>query len=94
MDENTRRIMSNTDNPLTDERIRYYVNFLKEQLRLKYTHIKEAYLALASHGMIGYKQVQDFLRSYSCHLTDKEALLVIQNLSPGTDGLISYDKFI
>ncbi|KPI87274.1 hypothetical protein ABL78_3669 [Leptomonas seymouri] len=93
-DEGTQRILAGTDKETTEERIKSLVLLLRQQLNLKFTHASEAYLALAPQGTFGYVQVKEFLRACSCNLSDEEALLIVQNLCPGTNGVISYNDFL
>lgn len=93
-DEGTQRILAGTDKEITPDRIRYLVLLLRQQLNLKFTHASEAFLALAPQGTFGYAQVKEFLRACSCNISDEEALLLVQNLFPGTSGVISYDDFL
>lgn len=93
-DEGTQRILAGTDKEITPDRIRYLVLLLRQQLNLKFTHASEAFLALAPHGTFGYAQVKEFLRACSCIISDEEALLLVQNLFPGTSGVISYEDFL
>eukprot|EP00796_Vickermania_ingenoplastis_P013468 gene13468-9276_t len=94
MDEGTRRILEGTDKPVTEEKIRDYIASIKQQLKLKYESPKEAFMALAPQGTFGYRQVKEFLRSCSCDITDDEAILIVQNLSPESHGVITYDAFL
>lgn len=93
-DEGTRRILTGTDKAITEDRIKYLVLLLRQQLSLKFTHVNEAFLALAPQGTLGYAQLKEFLRACSCNISDEEALLLVQNLFPGTSGVISYDDFL
>lgn len=94
MDECTKRILEGTDKPLTQAKIKNYIVSLKRQIALKYESPKEAFMALAPQGTFGYRQVKEFLRSCSCDITDDEAILIIQNLSPESNGVITYDGFL
>ncbi|CAJ1009216.1 putative DUF1126 PH-like domain containing protein [Leishmania naiffi] len=93
LDAGTQRILDGTDKDVTEDRIKCLVVLLKQQLNLKFTRSSEAFLGLAPQGTLGYVQVKEFLRACSCNITDEEALLLVQNLSPGTDGVISYEDF-
>ncbi|CAM39131.1 conserved hypothetical protein [Leishmania braziliensis MHOM/BR/75/M2904] len=93
LDAGTQRILDGTDKDVTEDRIKGLVVLLKQQLNLKFTRSSEAFLGLAPQGTLGYVQVKEFLRACSCNITDEEALLLVQNLSPGTDGVISYEDF-
>lgn len=94
LDEGTVRILEGSDKLLNEDRIKYLVLLLKQQLNLKFSQVSEAYLSLAPQGTLGYVQLKEFLHACSCDITDEEALLVIQNLSPGTDGVITYSNFL
>ncbi|CAC9494497.1 conserved hypothetical protein [Leishmania infantum JPCM5] len=94
LDAGTQRILDGTDKVVTEDRIKCLVVLLKQQLNLKFSRANEAFLALAPQGTLGYAQVKEFLRACSCSITDEEALLVVQNLSPGTNGVINYDDFL
>ncbi|KAG5502880.1 hypothetical protein JKF63_04650 [Porcisia hertigi] len=94
LDVGTQRILDGTDKDVTEDRIKYLLVLLKQQLNLKFTRANEAFLGLGPQGTLGYAQVKEFLRSCSCNITDEEALLVLQNLSPGTSGVIGYDEFL
>lgn len=90
----TQRILDGSDKVVTEDRIKYLVVLLKQQLNLKFTRANEAFLGLAPQGTLGFAQLKEFLRSCSCNITDEEALLLVQNLSPGTNGVIDYDDFL
>lgn len=94
MDEGTRRILAGIDNPLTKERITYYIISLKKQIKLRYESPKEAFMALAPQGTFGYRQVKEFLKFCSCDISDHEAALIAQNLCPHSNGVITYDDFV
>ncbi|KAG5477020.1 hypothetical protein LSCM1_05354 [Leishmania martiniquensis] len=94
LDAGTQRILDDSDKIVTEDRIKYLVVLLKQLLDLKFTRAREAFLRLAPQGTLGYAQVKEFLRACSCNITDEEALLVMQNLSPGTNGVIGYDDFL
>ncbi|KAG5500223.1 hypothetical protein JIQ42_04558 [Leishmania sp. Namibia] len=94
LDAGTQRILDGSDKIVTADRIKYLVVLLKQLLGLKFTRAREAFLRLAPQGTLGYAQVKEFLRACSCNITDEEALLVVQNLSPGTNGVIGYDDFL
>lgn len=94
MDEGTKRILEGTDNPITSEKIKGYIVSLKKQMNLKYDSPKVAFMSLAPQGTLGYRQVKDFLKSCSCDITDEEAILIVQNLSPESHGVITYDAFL
>ncbi|KAK7200307.1 cAMP response protein [Novymonas esmeraldas] len=94
LDTGTQRILDGSDKAVTEDRIKYLVVLLKQQLNLKFTRANEAFLGLAPQGTLGYAQVKEFLRACSCNITDEEALLLVQNLSPGTSGVINYDDFL
>lgn len=94
LDAATQRILDGTDKVVTEDRIKCLLVLLKQQLNLKFSRANEAFLGLAPQGTLGYVQVKEFLRACSCRITDEEALLVVQNLSPGTNGVINYDDFL
>ncbi|KPA79626.1 hypothetical protein ABB37_05418 [Leptomonas pyrrhocoris] len=93
-DEGTQRILDGTDKEITENRIKYLILLLRQQLNLKFTHASEAFLALAPQGTFGYAQLKEFLRACSCNISDEESLLLMQNLFPGTSGVINYDDFL
>lgn len=94
MDACTKRILEGTDNTITEEKIKDYIVSLKKQMKLKYESPKEAFMALAPQGTLGYRQIKEFLRSCSCDISDDEAVLIVQNLSPESHGVISYEAFL
>ncbi|EPY19961.1 protein associated with the ribbon compartment of flagellar microtubule [Strigomonas culicis] len=94
MDDMTQHIVNGTDNPTNEDKMRYLLLLLKQQISLKFKKANEAYRSLAPQGTLGYQQVKEFLRSCSCTISDEEAVLLVQNIAPGSNGIISYDQFL
>lgn len=90
----TKGIVAGTDKSLTEDRVKGLLLLLKQQIALKYQRINEAYRALAPGGTLGYKQIQQFLLSCSCPVTEEEAMLVVQNFAPKSDGVVTFDVFL
>ncbi|KEG12070.1 protein associated with the ribbon compartment of flagellar microtubule [Trypanosoma grayi] len=94
MDEETKRILENKESSTTEGRLKELLLLFKQQIQLKFLRVHEAYCVLAPEGVLGYRQVREFLRSCSCAITEEEAILLVQNVAPSSKGVISFDEFL
>ncbi|RNE99120.1 protein associated with the ribbon compartment of flagellar microtubule [Trypanosoma rangeli] len=94
MDDETKRILEDKEVVTTENQVRDLLLLFKQQIQLKFLRVHEAYCTLAPEGVLGYRQVLEFLRSCSCRITDEEAVLLVQNIVPDSTGVISFDQFL
>ncbi|KAH8605804.1 DUF1126 PH like domain [Trypanosoma vivax] len=94
MSEETKRILEAKECGPSEQRIKELLLLFKQQIHLKFLRIHEAYCTLAPQGVLGYRQVREFMRSCSCIINDKEAMLLVQNLAPRSTGVISFHEFM
>ncbi|SCU69950.1 cAMP response protein, putative [Trypanosoma equiperdum] len=94
MSEETKRILTVTEQLPSEQRLKELLLLFKQQIQLKFTRGHEAYCTLAPKGVLGYRQVREFLRSCSCSITEDEALLLVHNLVPSSAGVISFNEFM
>ncbi|RNF05627.1 protein associated with the ribbon compartment of flagellar microtubule [Trypanosoma conorhini] len=94
MDNETKRILEDKEVFATENRMRDLLLLFKQQIQLKFLRVHEAYCTLAPEGVLGYRQVLEFLRSCSCTITDEEAVLLVQNIVPDSTGVISFGQFL
>ncbi|PWV08117.1 putative cAMP response protein [Trypanosoma cruzi] len=94
MTDETERILEDKESSATETRVRDLLLLFKQQIQLKFLRVHEAYCTLAPNGVLGYRQVREFLRSCSCTITDEEAVLLVKNIAPDSTGVISFDQFL
>ncbi|ORC85768.1 protein associated with the ribbon compartment of flagellar microtubule [Trypanosoma theileri] len=94
MDEETKRILEDKETSTNETRMKELLLLFKQQVHLKFLRVHEAYCSLAPGGVLGYRQVREFLRSCSCTITDEEAILLVQNIAPSSKGIISFEQFL
>ncbi|CCD14578.1 unnamed protein product [Trypanosoma congolense IL3000] len=94
MSEDTKKMCEVAGGLPSEQRIKELLLLFKQQIQIKFTRSNDAYCTLAPGGVLGYRQISDFLRSCSCTITEDEALLLVHNLVPSCSGIISFDDFL
>lgn len=94
IDQRSQRLIDGIPDPVTEDRVKQLIIAFKTMLQSKFLRIHEAYRVLAPGGAVTCKEIMEFFRSSSCTITQQEAILLVQYMSPHGNGVVPYEDFI
>jgi hypothetical protein len=94
IDRRSQRLVDGIPYPVTEDHVKQLVIAFKTMLHSKFLRIHEAYRVLAPGGALTVKEVIEFFRASSCTISEREAILLVQYVSPDGNGVVPFEDFI